>query len=129
MFKRGGIFFLALLSLVLVASKSHHSHAYKGMKVQAATVTVPPQAHEVLRYIQSHQGQAPKGYEGGREFKNWDGKLAKQNAEGQRISYHEYDVNPHKSHVNRGTQRLVLGSDGKAYYSGDHYNTFVPVGP
>jgi ribonuclease T1 len=133
MFKRAGVLILALLSLGLVASRSHHL-AYKGLKVagfkaSAATVSVPPKAHAILNYVQSHHGHAPKGYEGGREFKNWDAKLAKTDPDGKPITYHEYDVNPHKSHINRGTERLVLGSDGKAYYSGDHYNTFVPVGP
>ena len=132
--KRAGVFLLALLGLGLMAGHSHRARPYKGMTVkgpqaQASLVSAPPKAHEVLRYIQSHQGQAPAGYEGGREFKNWDGKLAKKDSDGKPILYHEYDVNPHRSHVKRGAERIVLGSDGKAYYSGDHYHSFVPLGP
>jgi len=46
---------------------------------------------------------------------------------GNPITYKEYDVNPSQKGVDRGTQRLVIGSDGKAYYTIDHYKTFIPV--
>jgi guanyl-specific ribonuclease Sa len=28
---------------------------------------------------------------------------------------------------NRGAERLVTGSDGRAWYTGDHYRTFTEV--
>jgi guanyl-specific ribonuclease Sa len=47
--------------------------------------------------------------------------LPKTDSNGNPINYKEYDVNPYQKGVNRGTERIVIGSDGKAYYTNDHY--------
>ncbi|MBL7866717.1 MAG: hypothetical protein JNM71_01730 [Flavobacterium lindanitolerans] len=39
----------------------------------------------------------------------------------------EYDVHPRVDGVNRGSERVVIGSDGKAYYSNNHYQTFKEI--
>lgn len=88
---------------------------------------VPQKALKVLDYVRAHEGRAPEGYEGGREFKNFEAKLPRVDARGRRLRYREYDVNPHRAHVGRGVERLVVGSDGKAYYTRDHYRSFIPV--
>ena len=74
-------------------------------------------------------GRAPDGYVGGRQFFN-DGRggstgLPRTDGSGTRITYHEYDVNPYHKGVNRGPQRLVVGSDRSAYVTGDHYVTWT----
>ena len=46
---------------------------------------------------------------------------------GTPITYREYDVHPYTPGVNRGPERLVVGSDGRAYYTGDHYGTFTEI--
>ncbi|WP_425552676.1 ribonuclease domain-containing protein [Kribbella alba] len=37
------------------------------------------------------------------------------------------DVNPKVKGVDRGSERLVTGSDGSAWYTTDHYQSFFPV--
>ncbi|MCM3735210.1 hypothetical protein M3215_05090 [Bacillus cytotoxicus] len=39
----------------------------------------------------------------------------------------EYVSNPYVKGENRGTQRLVIGKNGKVYYTKDHYKTFVKM--
>jgi hypothetical protein len=74
-------------------------------------------------------GQAPKGYVGGRPFMNdargGTASLPRRAPDGRSINYHEYDVNPYRQGVNRGPQRLVVGFDGSAFYTGDHYVTWT----
>ena len=91
---------------------------------------IPSKATDTLAHIKK-TGNAPPGYKGGRTFKN-DGRgggqqLSQKDASGNPISYKEYDVNPYQKGVNRGAERLVHGSDGKSYYTNDHYKTFTPI--
>jgi guanyl-specific ribonuclease Sa len=53
--------------------------------------------------------------------------LPKTDAAGKPITYREWDVNPYQKGVNRGAERVVTGSDGKSYYTNDHYGTFTPI--
>ncbi|MBK6871584.1 MAG: hypothetical protein IPK24_17880 [Kineosporiaceae bacterium] len=39
------------------------------------------------------------------------------------------DVNPYTKGVDRGTERIVTGSDGSAYRTNDHYDTFLMLRP
>jgi guanyl-specific ribonuclease Sa len=76
-------------------------------------------------------GKAPTGQQGGREFMN-DGRgggqqLPQTDANGNPIKYQEWDVNAKQPGVNRGAERLVTGSDGSAYYTADHYQTFTKI--
>ncbi|USK98059.1 ribonuclease domain-containing protein [Bacillus tropicus] len=62
---------------------------------------------------------------GGRTFKNdgrGNGQVLPRNT-----NYREYDVNRKIEGVNRGKQRLVIGQNGKAYYTKNHYKTFVQL--
>ena len=75
-------------------------------------------------------GQVPAGYRGGGQFMN-DGRdggqvLPRTDTRGSPIAYREWDVNPYTG-ANRGTERLVTGSDGSAWYTNDHYNSFVRI--
>jgi ribonuclease T1 len=88
-----------------------------------ASVSVPQKAYYVANYV-AENGTPPPDYVGGTVFQNREGLLPKYDANSNRISYHEYDVNPYVSGVNRGPERIVLGSDGSRYYTGDHYASF-----
>lgn len=88
--------------------------------------TIPANVREVLAYVREHK-RAPAGYVGGRKFGNYEKHLPKTTPQGQRIQYQEWDVNPKKENQNRGAQRLVTGSDDRAWYTRDHYNSFVEV--
>lgn len=87
---------------------------------------VPAQALRVLAHVKAH-GQAPPGTEGGRTFGNYERRLPLQDAQGHPIRYREWDLWPKVRGRNRGPERLVTGSDGRAWYTGDHYRTFTEV--
>jgi ribonuclease T1 len=107
---------------------------YKGNKASdsglmapsAANSAIPAKVYKVLDYIKKN-GEAPDGYVGGRIFQNRERVLATKDATGSRIKYQEWDVNPKKQGKNRGAERLITGSDGRAWYTEDHYQSFVEV--
>jgi guanyl-specific ribonuclease Sa len=85
---------------------------------------LPVHARETLTYIRQH-GYAPPGFVGGRVFGNYEGALPRYNAKRKRIEYREWDVRARAVGQNRGAERLVTGNDGRAWYTADHYRTFV----
>lgn len=87
---------------------------------------IPHKVYVVLNYIHTHH-QAMDGYEGGRIFENREEVLPQTDSNGNPIQYQEWDVNPKISGENRGAERLVTGSDGRAWYTNDHYRTFTQV--
>ena len=91
---------------------------------------VPAKVATVLMHVDQHE-RAPDGYEGGRPFHNYgshgDESLPRRDARGRAIRYREWDVNPKVPGKNRGPQRLVTGSDGSAYYTSDHYRSFIKI--
>ncbi|MFN8267030.1 MAG: ribonuclease domain-containing protein [Chitinophagales bacterium] len=88
--------------------------------------TIPQKAIVVLSYIQKNN-QAPDGYEGGRTFGNYEHNLPQLDASGNKIRYQEWDIQPKVQGQNRGARRIVTGSDGRAWYTPDHYNTFIEM--
>jgi guanyl-specific ribonuclease Sa len=86
---------------------------------------IPAKAFKVLKYVRAN-GVAPAGYEGGRRFGNYEKRLPQQDERRQRINYQEWDVNPKIQGKNRGAERLIT-SPVKAYYTGDHYRTFIEM--
>ncbi|TAE34015.1 MAG: ribonuclease [Cytophagales bacterium] len=92
----------------------------------SATGRVPKKAFDVLAHVRQYD-RAPEGYVGGRRFGNFEQHLPRQDTEGRRIEYREWDVNPRERGRNRGTERLVTGSDGRAWYTDDHYNSFIQL--
>lgn len=91
---------------------------------------VPAYVTHVLDVIDS-TGAAPSGYQGGRTFSN-DGRgggerLPQRDDQGRSLSYREWDVQPYQRGVNRGAERLVTGSDGSAYFTEDHYDSFEKI--
>jgi guanyl-specific ribonuclease Sa len=82
---------------------------------------VPDKVYELLGEIQRLQGSPPPGYVGGRSFQNRERRLP-------RGQYREYDVDPKVPGQIRGPERLVIEQrTGMAYYTKDHYRTFIKV--
>jgi ribonuclease T1 len=76
---------------------------------------------DLLEAIQQHEGNALPGYIGGKLFQNRERRLP-------RGRYREYDVNPKIRGRPRDAERIVIEQDtGRAYYTGDHYRTFIPL--
>lgn len=88
--------------------------------------TVPLYALETLKYILEN-GKAPEGYVGGRPFKNREKRLPQSTPDGKKIEYQEWDAKKKKFGKNRGMERLVTGNNNTAYYTKDHYRTFVEI--
>jgi guanyl-specific ribonuclease Sa len=83
--------------------------------------TIPGFALETLQAIEARHGDPLPGYVGGRSFQNRERKLP-------RGRYREYDVHPKVRGKNRGAERIVIEQrTGKAYYTSDHYHSFVPM--
>lgn len=98
----------------------------KAAPARAAPKGVPDKVLKVLEYVDKH-GEAMDGYEGGRTFGNFERRLPQTDDKGRRIKYREWDVNPLRAGVNRGTERLITGSNGSAYYTDDHYASFKKI--
>lgn len=77
-------------------------------------------AWTVLNRVDAKGAPLP-GYQGGSVFKNSQGRLP----ESPGVTYREWGANPYIKGVNRGPERIVTGSDGSAYWTGDHYDTFL----
>lgn len=98
-------------------------------KAKAAPALPKGVPEKVLKVLANadEKGEAIDGYEGGRNFGNFEKRLPQTDNKGRRIRYREWDVNPLKQGVNRGPERLVTGSDGSAWFTGDHYQSFIKV--
>ena len=75
----------------------------------------------MLAAIEARGGEPLAGYVGGRAFHNRERRLPAGR-------YREYDVYPRVPGQDRGPERLVIErATGRAYYTRDHYRTFVPL--
>ncbi len=101
------------------------SHQLQPSKTQKAD-EIPDQALKVLKFIRENN-KPMNGYVGGRKFGNYEGFLPKKDKLNQKIYYKEWDIYPKIEGKNRGAERLVTGSDQKAYYTRNHYKTFVEI--
>ena len=68
-----------------------------------------------------------RGTRAGRTYANDPAKLPEIDADGNKVSYREYDVNDKISGQPRDSERFVRGNNGRVYYTPDHYDTFVEV--
>ena len=82
---------------------------------------------KLKKWIKNNSGKVPGTKKGDVTFKNREGKLPKTDANGKPISYKEYDVNSTPAGQRRDAERLVKGSDGKVYYTSDHYGSFTEI--
>jgi YD repeat-containing protein len=83
---------------------------------------VPEEAEKILQYLKAHNWTPPRGYKGGRVFQNREGKLPACG------NYREYDIHPYVKGQNRGSERIVVDiNTGRAWYTPDHYQTFIEI--
>ena len=119
-----------LLSLLSLSACSPQTPPPPATRAQVAQVQprdpIPVYARDTLAYIRQH-AFAPPGYVGGRIYGNYEGQLPRYNSRRKRIEYREWDVRPKAEGRNRGAERLVTGSDGRVWYTADHYHTFLEV--
>lgn len=87
---------------------------------------IPQKVYDVLKYIRANN-RAMDGYVGGRIFSNREKIVPQFDANGKSIQYQEWDVNPKVQGQNRGTERILTGSDGRAWYTNDHYQSFKEI--
>lgn len=83
---------------------------------------LPAEARQTLRLI-DHGGPFPYSRDGV-VFGNYERRLPAQ----RRGYYHEYTV-PTPGQRSRGARRIIAGSEGERYYTGDHYQTFQRIRP
>jgi guanyl-specific ribonuclease Sa len=82
---------------------------------------VPAKVYELLETLQRRKGEPLPGYVGGRLFRNRERRLPPGR-------YKEYDVNRRVRGRPRDAERLVIEQEtGQAYYTDDHYRTFLPL--
>jgi guanyl-specific ribonuclease Sa len=87
---------------------------------------IPAKAITVLNYIKANNS-AMDGYVGGRVFTNREKILPQEDTQGNAINYQEWDVNQKVQGQNRGTERICTGSDGRSWYTNDHYRSFTEI--
>ncbi len=88
---------------------------------QAIERTAPQKAYDLLDTLQRRNGTPIPGYIGGKDFRNRERRLPHGR-------YREYDVNRKLPGRSRDAERLVIEQhSGKAYYTDDHYRTFIPL--
>lgn len=96
----------------------------------ATRPAIPPKVGAVLKAI-DETGRAPAGVMGGRVYENQadrgEQRLPRIDRDGDPIAYQTWDVNPRNAEPDRGKERLVVGTDGSAYYTADYYKTFAAV--
>ena len=91
--------------------------------VTLALSKAPGHVRKLMSYLKSVKHfNPPKGYKGGRVFRNREGILPKGK------TYYEFDVHPFRPDVSRGAERLVVDQKKSVfYYTKDHYGTFVKI--
>ena len=102
------------------------THQKQSDGARLGTSRIPKKVYDVLAYVRAN-GRAMDGYVGGRRFGNFENHLPRSSTDGKPVNYQEWDVNPKVAGQNRGTERLITGSDNHAWYTNDHYNTFTEV--
>jgi len=87
---------------------------------------IPNYVLETLQYINRFKS-APQGFIGGRRFMNREQKLLPLNYKNGLIYYKEWDVFQKIEGKNRGPERLVTGNNSTAYYTNNHYKSFIKI--
>ncbi|MCZ4581760.1 ribonuclease N [Gordonia amicalis] len=95
-----------------------------------APAAVPAHVTRTLALIDAGEwpeaARAP-GTKGGLTFRNNERRLPSTDADGRRIAYREWDVNPKEPGRSRDAERIVTGNDGTAWYTADHYRSFILI--
>jgi guanyl-specific ribonuclease Sa len=83
----------------------------------------PRHVQRVVRHLRNvRHWQPPRGFKGGRRFRNYEGTLPRGR------TYYEYDVHALRPGGSRGAERLVVDESKQLfYYTRDHYRTFTQI--
>ena len=90
------------------------------------TTNIPDKAKDIAKHVKPNNGAPPKGYKGGRTYKNIPLEEGAQKLP-EGVNYREYDINPYVKGHNRGAERIVMGDDKSVWYTNDHYYTFTQI--
>ena len=91
-----------------------------------STTIIPDKAKDIAKQVKSNNGAPPKGYKGGRTYKNIPLEEGAQKLP-EGVNYREYDINPYVKGQNRGAERIVIGDDNSVWYTNVHYYTFTQI--
>lgn len=75
------------------------------VQVKGSSSSVPDKAKQIANDIKSNNGTPPKGYKGGRTYKNIPLENGAQKLP-EGVNYREYDVNPYIKGKNEGQNEL-----------------------
>ena len=92
---------------------------------------IPQNVQDTLNQIDAGKwpgsANAP-GTKGGGDFRNvtpsGEQPLPTTDPSGKPITYQEWDANPRAPGAGRDAERIITGSDGSAWYTSDHYDSF-----
>ncbi len=87
---------------------------------------IPANVYEILKYIETFH-EPKEGYLGGGVFHNYEKLLPENTANNDPINYSEWDVHPKIKDMPRGKERLVTGDDKSAWFTDDHYKSFINI--
>lgn len=87
---------------------------------------IPEKVYTILKYVRKYD-RAPEGFVGGRKFGNFEKRLPLKDQNLKPMRYREWDVNQKKKGRNRGAERLITSENSRAWYTRDHYETFVEI--
>jgi ribonuclease T1 len=133
--------FVTILLLILIAGFGIHKYYFKNEKQvteskvahsnqklpgSSAKPEIPQKVYTVLQYVTTHH-KPMEGYVGGKEFKNREKRLPEMTTENKTIDYQEWDVNPKIFGQNRGVERLITGNDNSAWFTANHYQSFIKI--
>ncbi len=116
----------AVFPKTVVADPAVKSDKKHGNLVEKPQEGIPPKVYSVLQYVRNNH-HSMEGYEGGRVFSNREKIVPETDEEGKPIDYQEWDVNPKVRGQNRGSERILTGSDGRAWYTNNHYQSFTQI--
>lgn len=90
---------------------------------------VPARVTRTLALIDAGRwpDEATPGTKGGTNFGNFEGRLPATGAHGQRLRFTEWDVNAKQPGRGRDAERIITADDGSAWYTLDHYRTFIKI--
>lgn len=126
----GFIFGAAILSSIYLLAHIFYKYELLRPHFSSCEVTnIPRAAYMALLYYEKNR-QAPANFIPVRRFiGSKKENLPREDESGAPITYVESDIFPNIEGVNRGVQRIVIGSNGITYYTEDHYVTFVRITP
>ncbi|MDF3280680.1 ribonuclease domain-containing protein [Gordonia sp. N1V] len=132
---------LVVIAVVVIVTwvidNSHDGSSSSGVSSSGVSSTsapsntrVPARVRQTLALVDAGTWPAAAnapGTRGGIVFRNNEGRLPSTTSSGKAITYREWDVNPKEPGRSRDAERIVTGSDGSAWYTDDHYQTFVLI--